>query len=158
MGIKAALPKYEISTYYGCAVSCMFWSTSWIFGVSVVLVVEGTLSCVMFSSMELWLLIMRCMSFALEGFHERKDGNYSILELLKYNFYLPCLLFRAHHDLDKFYVQANKSDPDQKERELWNISLQGPDPPGELSHRRGRLFHFMHPHHPTDMEAAETPL
>ncbi|KAK1885249.1 Protein-cysteine N-palmitoyltransferase HHAT-like protein [Dissostichus eleginoides] len=32
--------------------------------------------------------IMRCMSFALENC-ERKDGNYSILELLKYNFYLP---------------------------------------------------------------------
>ncbi|MGH0160073.1 UNVERIFIED_CONTAM: hypothetical protein FKN15_040076 [Acipenser sinensis] len=30
--------------------------------------------------------IMRCMSFALEN-HEKKDGNYSFLELLKYNFY-----------------------------------------------------------------------
>lgn len=49
--------------------------------------------------------IMRCMSFALENC-ERKDGNYSILELLKYNFYLPFFYFGPIMTFDKFYVQV----------------------------------------------------
>ncbi|KAF3836565.1 hypothetical protein F7725_029123 [Dissostichus mawsoni] len=68
--------------------------------------------------------IMRCMSFALENC-ERKDGNYSILELLKYNFYLPFFFFGPIMTFDKFYVQANKSDLSRKEWGLWNISLHG---------------------------------
>lgn len=49
--------------------------------------------------------IMRCMSFALENC-ERKDGNYSILELLKYNFYLPFFYFGPVMTFDKFYIQV----------------------------------------------------
>lgn len=51
--------------------------------------------------------IMRCMSFALENC-ERKDGNYNILELLKYNFYLPYFYFGPIMTFDKFYVQVSK--------------------------------------------------
>lgn len=50
--------------------------------------------------------IMRCMSFALENC-EKKDGNYNILELLKYNFYLPFFYFGPIMTFDKFYVQAS---------------------------------------------------
>ncbi|XP_060756844.1 hedgehog acyltransferase like, b isoform X3 [Neoarius graeffei] len=49
--------------------------------------------------------IMRCMSFALENC-ERKAGHYSILELLKYNFYLPFFYFGPIMTFDKFYIQA----------------------------------------------------
>lgn len=49
--------------------------------------------------------IVRCMSFALENC-ERKDGNYSILELLKYNFYLPFFYFGPVMTFDKFYIQV----------------------------------------------------
>lgn len=49
---------------------------------------------------------MRCMSFALENC-ERKDGNYNILELLKYNFYLPFFYFGPIMTFDKFYVQVS---------------------------------------------------
>ncbi|XP_054621649.1 hedgehog acyltransferase like, b [Dunckerocampus dactyliophorus] len=68
--------------------------------------------------------IMRCMSFALENC-ERKDGNFSILELLKYNFYLPFFYFGPIMTFDKFYLQANKSELSRKEREMWNINMQG---------------------------------
>lgn len=68
--------------------------------------------------------IMRCMSFALENC-ERKDGNYSILELLKYNFYLPFFFFGPIMTFDKFYVQVNKSDLSRKEREMLDICKQG---------------------------------
>ncbi|XP_034004614.1 hedgehog acyltransferase like, b [Trematomus bernacchii] len=86
--------------------------------------------------------IMRCMSFALENC-ERKDGNYSLLELLKYNFYLPFFYFGPIMTFDKFYVQANKSDLSRKEWGLWNISLHG------LTHLGvvimvDLLFHFMY--------------
>lgn len=46
------------------------------------------------------------MSFALENC-ERKDGNYSILELLKYNFYLPFFYFGPIMTFDTFYVQVS---------------------------------------------------
>lgn len=51
--------------------------------------------------------IMRCMSFALENC-ERRDGNYSILELLKYNFYLPFFYFGPVMTFDKFYIQVGR--------------------------------------------------
>lgn len=51
--------------------------------------------------------IMRCMSFALENC-DRKDGNYNILELLKYNFYLPFFYFGPIMTFDKFYVQVSQ--------------------------------------------------
>lgn len=52
--------------------------------------------------------IMRCMSFALENC-ERRDGNYNILELLKYNFYLPFFYFGPIMTFDKFYVQVSQT-------------------------------------------------
>ncbi|XP_051910069.1 hedgehog acyltransferase like, b [Hippocampus zosterae] len=67
--------------------------------------------------------IMRCISFALENC-ERQDGNYSILELLKYNFYLPFFYFGPIMTFDKFYAQANKSDLSRKAREMWDINVQ----------------------------------
>ncbi|KAM9332955.1 hedgehog acyltransferase like, b isoform 1-T1 [Pholidichthys leucotaenia] len=86
--------------------------------------------------------IMRCMSFALENC-ERKDGNYNILELLKYNFYLPFFYFGPIMTFDKFCVQVNKSDLSRKEREMWNINLQA------MIHLAvvivvNTLFHFMY--------------
>uniref|UniRef100_A0A3P8TU69 Hedgehog acyltransferase like, b n=1 Tax=Amphiprion percula TaxID=161767 RepID=A0A3P8TU69_AMPPE len=86
--------------------------------------------------------IMRCMSFALENC-ERKDGNYSILELLKYNFYLPFFYFGPIMTFDKFYVQANRSHLTRKEREMWNISLQGGIHLGVII-VIDVLFHFMY--------------
>uniref|UniRef100_A0A673IVD4 Protein-cysteine N-palmitoyltransferase HHAT-like protein n=1 Tax=Sinocyclocheilus rhinocerous TaxID=307959 RepID=A0A673IVD4_9TELE len=68
--------------------------------------------------------IMRSMSFALENC-EKKDGNYSILELLKYNFYLPFFYFGPIMTFDKFYIQANNPNLTRKDGEMWNISLQG---------------------------------
>lgn len=68
--------------------------------------------------------IMRCMSFALENC-EKKDGNYNILELLKYNFYLPFFYFGPIMTFDQFYAQVNRCDFSRKEREMWNISLHG---------------------------------
>ncbi|XP_048826944.1 hedgehog acyltransferase like, b [Brienomyrus brachyistius] len=64
--------------------------------------------------------IMRCMSFALENC-EKNDGNYSFLELLKYNFYLPFFYFGPVMTFDKFHVQVNNPDLTRKEREMWNI-------------------------------------
>ncbi|XP_066573074.1 hedgehog acyltransferase like, b isoform X2 [Amia ocellicauda] len=66
--------------------------------------------------------IMRCMSFALENY-EKKDGNYTFLDLLKYNFYLPFFFFGPIMTFDKFHVQANNPDLTRKERELWNIRV-----------------------------------
>ncbi|TRY53842.1 hypothetical protein DNTS_002798, partial [Danionella cerebrum] len=57
--------------------------------------------------------IMRCMSFALENC-EKKDGNYSFMDLIKYNFYLPFF----------FFGPANNSNLTRKEREMWNITVQ----------------------------------
>uniref|UniRef100_A0A4W4GRX7 Hedgehog acyltransferase like, a n=1 Tax=Electrophorus electricus TaxID=8005 RepID=A0A4W4GRX7_ELEEL len=67
--------------------------------------------------------IMRCISFALENC-EKKEGNYSVLELLKYNFYLPFFYFGPIMTFDKFHLQANNPDLSRKEREMWNISVQ----------------------------------
>ncbi|KAM6976576.1 hedgehog acyltransferase like, b [Aplochiton taeniatus] len=95
--------------------------------------------------------ILRCMSFALENC-ERKEGNYSILELLKYNFYLPFFYFGPIMTFDKFYVQVNKSDLTRKEREMWNISLQGLVHLGAVL-MVDVLFHFMYILSiPTDMK------
>ncbi|KAM9712838.1 hedgehog acyltransferase like, b isoform 1-T2 [Menidia menidia] len=86
--------------------------------------------------------IMRCMSFALENC-ERKEGNYNILELLKYNFYLPFFYFGPVMTFDKFYVQVNKSDLSRKEQEMWNINLQGLVHFGVIL-LVDVLFHFMY--------------
>ncbi|XP_003968039.1 hedgehog acyltransferase like, b [Takifugu rubripes] len=95
--------------------------------------------------------IMRCMSFALENC-ERKDGNYNILELLKYNFYLPFFYFGPIMTFDKFYVQVNRSDLTRKEREMWNISVQGAIHLGVVI-VVDVLFHFMYiVTIPTDMK------
>ncbi|XP_046874085.1 protein-cysteine N-palmitoyltransferase HHAT-like protein isoform X1 [Hypomesus transpacificus] len=86
--------------------------------------------------------ILRCMSFALENC-ERREGNYSILELLKFNFYLPFFYFGPIITFDKYYIQANRSDLTRKEREMWNISLQGLIHLGAII-LVDVLFHFMY--------------
>ncbi|XP_017261919.1 hedgehog acyltransferase like, b isoform X2 [Kryptolebias marmoratus] len=68
--------------------------------------------------------VLRCTSFALENC-ERKDGHYNVLELLRYNFYLPFFYFGPLMTFDKFHVQANRSDLSRKEREMWNLRLEG---------------------------------
>lgn len=50
--------------------------------------------------------IMRCMSFALENC-EKKDGNYSFMDLLKYNFYLPFFFFGPVMTFDRFHEQVS---------------------------------------------------
>ncbi|XP_052373550.1 hedgehog acyltransferase like, b [Oncorhynchus keta] len=95
--------------------------------------------------------IMRCMSFALENC-EKKEGNYSILELLKYNFYLPFFYFGPIMTFDKFYAQANKADLTRKEGAIWNISLQGLIHLGAIL-TVDILFHFLYILSiPTDMK------
>ena len=49
--------------------------------------------------------IMRCMSFALENC-DRKEGSYSFLDLLKYNFYLPFFFFGPIMTFDQFHAQV----------------------------------------------------
>ncbi|XP_036374674.1 protein-cysteine N-palmitoyltransferase HHAT-like protein [Megalops cyprinoides] len=67
--------------------------------------------------------VMRCMSFALENC-EKKDGNYSFMDLLKYNFYLPFFYFGPVMTFDRFHVQANNPDLTRKQGEMWNIRTQ----------------------------------
>uniref|UniRef100_A0A4W3J981 Hedgehog acyltransferase like, b n=1 Tax=Callorhinchus milii TaxID=7868 RepID=A0A4W3J981_CALMI len=64
--------------------------------------------------------IMRCMSFALEN-TERKEGHYSLLDLLVYNFYLPFFFFGPVMTFDQFYAQINKGHFTRKADEMWNI-------------------------------------
>ncbi|XP_039377641.1 protein-cysteine N-palmitoyltransferase HHAT-like protein isoform X4 [Mauremys reevesii] len=67
--------------------------------------------------------IMRCMSFALEN-SERKEGIYSIIDLLKYNFYLPFFFFGPIMTFDRFYSQVSISELRRKDNEMWNIRVQ----------------------------------
>ncbi|XP_061550287.1 hedgehog acyltransferase like, a isoform X1 [Phycodurus eques] len=67
--------------------------------------------------------IMRCMSFALENC-EKKDGNYTFCDLLKYNFYLPFFFFGPVMTFDKYHTQANSTKLTRKEREMWNITTK----------------------------------
>ncbi|CAB1326808.1 unnamed protein product [Coregonus sp. 'balchen'] len=67
--------------------------------------------------------IMRCMSFALENC-EKKDGNYSFADLLKYNFYLPFFYFGPIQTFDQYHVQANNPNLTRKQREMWNITTR----------------------------------
>ncbi|RVE61610.1 hypothetical protein OJAV_G00172340 [Oryzias javanicus] len=67
--------------------------------------------------------IMRCMSFALENC-EKKDGNYSFCDLLKYNFYLPFFFFGPIMTFDRYHVQANNTQLTRKDREMWNITTK----------------------------------
>ncbi|XP_057189194.1 hedgehog acyltransferase like, a isoform X2 [Triplophysa rosa] len=66
--------------------------------------------------------IMRCMSFALENC-EKKDGNYTFMDLIKYNFYLPFFFFGPVMTFDRFHEQANNPNLTRKEREMWNITI-----------------------------------
>ncbi|OCT75417.1 protein-cysteine N-palmitoyltransferase HHAT-like protein [Xenopus laevis] len=66
--------------------------------------------------------IMRCMSFALETC-ERKQGFYSPIELLKYNFYLPFFFFGPIMTFDQFHWQVNTRELTRKENEMWNIRV-----------------------------------
>lgn len=61
---------------------------------------------------------MRCMSFALESC-ERKEGIYSIFDLLKYNFYLPFFFFGPVMTFDQFHAQVSVP------RDLSLVSLFG---------------------------------
>lgn len=49
--------------------------------------------------------IMRCMSFALENC-EKKEGNYTFSDLVKYNFYLPFFFFGPIMTFDRFHAQV----------------------------------------------------
>ncbi|XP_010900672.1 hedgehog acyltransferase like, b [Esox lucius] len=86
--------------------------------------------------------IVRSMSFALENC-QKKDANYSILELLKYNFYLPFFYFGPIMTFDKFHAQANRVVLTRKEGEIWNISLQGLLHLGAII-TADILFHFLY--------------
>uniref|UniRef100_A0A8C8RUN7 Hedgehog acyltransferase like n=1 Tax=Pelusios castaneus TaxID=367368 RepID=A0A8C8RUN7_9SAUR len=66
--------------------------------------------------------IMRCMSFALEN-AERKEGTYSIFDLLKYNFYLPFFFFGPIMTFDRFHAQVSTSELSRKDNEMWNIRV-----------------------------------
>ncbi|XP_006011627.1 hedgehog acyltransferase like, a [Latimeria chalumnae] len=66
--------------------------------------------------------IIRCLSFALEN-AEKKEGNFSFLELLKYNFYLPFFFFGPIMTFDRFHDQVNTKVLTRKEREMWNIRV-----------------------------------
>nr|XP_056713188.1 protein-cysteine N-palmitoyltransferase HHAT-like protein [Euleptes europaea] len=66
--------------------------------------------------------IMRCMSFALENC-DRKEGNFSIFALLKYNFYLPFFFFGPVMTFDRFHDQVHISDLQRKQNEMWYIRL-----------------------------------
>ncbi|KAE8595441.1 hypothetical protein XENTR_v10015748 [Xenopus tropicalis] len=66
--------------------------------------------------------ILRCMSFALETC-ERKQGFYSPMELLKYNFYLPFFFFGPIMTFDQFHVQVNTRVLTRRENEMWNIRV-----------------------------------
>uniref|UniRef100_A0A4W4H5Q2 Hedgehog acyltransferase like, a n=1 Tax=Electrophorus electricus TaxID=8005 RepID=A0A4W4H5Q2_ELEEL len=66
--------------------------------------------------------IMRCMSFALENC-EKKDGQYTFMDLMKYNFYLPFFFFGPIMTFDRFHAQANNPDLTRKDREMWNIFI-----------------------------------
>ncbi|XP_060103924.1 protein-cysteine N-palmitoyltransferase HHAT-like protein [Heteronotia binoei] len=65
---------------------------------------------------------MRCMSFALENC-ERKEGNFSIFALLKYNFYLPFFFFGPIMTFDRFHEQVHVGDLQRKKNEMWYIRL-----------------------------------
>lgn len=67
--------------------------------------------------------IMRCMSFALENC-EKKEGNYTFCDLLKYNFYLPFFFFGPIMTFDRYHAQANNTKLTRKEREVWNITTK----------------------------------
>ncbi|XP_035175688.1 protein-cysteine N-palmitoyltransferase HHAT-like protein isoform X2 [Oxyura jamaicensis] len=66
--------------------------------------------------------IMRCMSFALES-SERKEGIYSIFDLLKYNFYLPFFFFGPVMTFDQFHAQVSTRELRRKDDEMRNIRL-----------------------------------
>ncbi|XP_075070219.1 protein-cysteine N-palmitoyltransferase HHAT-like protein [Mixophyes fleayi] len=67
--------------------------------------------------------ILRCMSFALETC-DRKEGFYSPIDLLKYNFYLPFFFFGPIMTFDQFYQQVKMKALTRKENEMWNIRVQ----------------------------------
>uniref|UniRef100_A0A8V5G1E7 Uncharacterized protein n=1 Tax=Melopsittacus undulatus TaxID=13146 RepID=A0A8V5G1E7_MELUD len=66
--------------------------------------------------------IMRCMSFALESV-EKKEGIYSIFDLLKYNFYLPFFFFGPVMTFDQFLAQVSNRELRRKEDEMKNIRV-----------------------------------
>ncbi|XP_068197212.1 hedgehog acyltransferase like, a isoform X2 [Antennarius striatus] len=67
--------------------------------------------------------IMRCMSYALENC-DKKDGNYTFSDLLRYNFYLPFFFFGPIMTFDRFHAQVNNTQLTRKDREMWNITTR----------------------------------
>uniref|UniRef100_A0A6J0VEZ7 Protein-cysteine N-palmitoyltransferase HHAT-like protein n=1 Tax=Pogona vitticeps TaxID=103695 RepID=A0A6J0VEZ7_9SAUR len=66
--------------------------------------------------------VMRAMSFALENC-ERKEGNFSVFALLKYNFYLPFFFFGPVMTFDRFHDQVHISQLRRKDYEMWHIHV-----------------------------------
>ncbi|CAL8294181.1 unnamed protein product [Lota lota] len=95
--------------------------------------------------------IMRCVSFSLENC-VRREGNYSLLDLIQYNFYLPHFYFGPVLTFDKFHLQMNRPVGSRKEGEMWSIGCHA------LLHLGGILlvdvlFHFLYILSiPTDMK------
>ncbi|XP_072010522.1 protein-cysteine N-palmitoyltransferase HHAT-like protein [Engystomops pustulosus] len=67
--------------------------------------------------------ILRCMSFALETC-DLKEGFYSPLQLLKYNFYLPFFFFGPIMTFDRFHEQVSSKAVTRKEDEMRSIRVQ----------------------------------
>ncbi|XP_039769931.1 protein-cysteine N-palmitoyltransferase HHAT-like protein isoform X2 [Ornithorhynchus anatinus] len=67
--------------------------------------------------------VVRCMSFALENC-ERGHGHFSLIDLLKYNFYLPFFFFGPVLTFDQFHAQVGRSELERKDREMWHIRAQ----------------------------------
>ncbi|XP_074168661.1 protein-cysteine N-palmitoyltransferase HHAT-like protein isoform X4 [Rhinolophus sinicus] len=67
--------------------------------------------------------VLRCTSFALENC-AHPDRRYSLVDLLKYNFYLPFFFFGPIMTFDRFHAQVSQVEPVRREGELWNIRAQ----------------------------------
>ncbi|KAM4029062.1 protein-cysteine N-palmitoyltransferase HHAT-like protein [Anomaloglossus baeobatrachus] len=67
--------------------------------------------------------ILRCMSFALETC-DRKEGFYTPIQLLKYNFYLPFFFFGPIMTFDRFREQVSSKSTARKDYEMRSIRVQ----------------------------------
>ncbi|TRZ00390.1 hypothetical protein DNTS_013054 [Danionella cerebrum] len=143
-------PQYRSLVYLVYGALAVFCSMGWTY---VALILSH---CVLLYSISLvklrWLCFLAGLTtlatFKMEPFIswqncERKDGNYSILELLKYNFYLPFFYFGPIMTFDKFYLQANNPDLTRKDGEMWNIVVKALLHVGIITFV-GVLLHFMY--------------
>ncbi|XP_073438287.1 protein-cysteine N-palmitoyltransferase HHAT-like protein [Dendrobates tinctorius] len=67
--------------------------------------------------------ILRCMSFALETC-DKKEGFYTPIQLLKYNFYLPFFFFGPIMTFDQFREQVSSKSTARKDYEMRSIRVQ----------------------------------